>query len=69
MDKRLSDISMQNNQHLVAPSSFRPKERLNLTRNERTKCVVRKANTTSLHFGWIHGFYSINSGILFDPFT
>jgi hypothetical protein len=48
--------------HLAAPSSFWPKERLNLTRSERTKCVVRKANTASLHFGWIHGANPVVSG-------
>nr|YP_009040968.1 CcmFN [Tetraphis pellucida]AGN74210.1 cytochrome c biogenesis factor N [Tetraphis pellucida]AHI16013.1 cytochrome c biogenesis factor N [Tetraphis pellucida]AIB08439.1 CcmFN [Tetraphis pellucida] len=48
--------------HLVASSSLRPKERLNLTRSERTKRVVRKANTASLHFGWTRGANKVVSG-------
>ena len=48
--------------HLVALSSLRPKERLNLTRSERAKRVVCKANTTSLHFGWTCGANKVVSG-------
>jgi hypothetical protein len=48
--------------HLVSSSSLRSKERLNFTKSQWTKRVVRKANTAFLHFGWTRGANKVVSG-------
>lgn len=46
----------------LALSSLWPRERLNLMGRGRAKRVVRKANTTYLHFGWTCGANKVVSG-------
>jgi ABC-type transport system involved in cytochrome c biogenesis permease subunit len=55
-----SNRSLLGLRHLVSPSPLRSKERLNLTKSQWTKRVVRKANTAFLHFGWTR---SANKGV------
>jgi hypothetical protein len=56
----LRNKSLLGLRHLVSPSPLRSKERLNLTKSQWTKRVVRKANTAFLYFGWTR---SANKGV------
>nr|BDZ75583.1 cytochrome c biogenesis factor N [Timmiella anomala] len=58
----LRNRSLPGLRHLVSPSSLWSKERLNLTKSQWTKRVVRKANTAFLHFGWTRCANKVVSG-------
>nr|BDZ75705.1 cytochrome c biogenesis factor N [Fissidens protonematicola] len=58
----LHNRSLLRLRHLVSPFSLWSKERLNLTKSQWTKRVVRKANTVFLHFGWTRGANKVVSG-------
>jgi ABC-type transport system involved in cytochrome c biogenesis permease subunit len=58
----LHNRSLPRLRHLVSSSSLQLKERLNLTKSQWTKRVVRKANTAFLHFGWTCSANKVVSG-------